>query len=101
MHFQTATKSRAYAREESDDAYTYKDLENGVLSVLKPEPTAAATAARQKLPFFDRDGTLRIPFDSPERYHWWKPPHDQRLRVKEIIAELRARQEEEKNGAGF
>jgi len=62
-------------------------------------PKAAEGGAR--LPFFTADGTLRIPFDSPERYHWWKPPHDQRLRVKEIIAELRARQEEVENGAAF
>jgi hypothetical protein len=39
------------------------------------------------------DGALSIPFDSPERYHWWKPPFEKRLRVKEIIAELKERKE--------
>jgi len=70
------------------------------------EEAAAAEPAKPaegetRLPFFDTDGTLRIPFSSPERYHWWKPPHDQRLRVKEIIAELRARQQEVENGTDF
>ena len=94
---------RAYAREEEAcNANIYKDSESGVLSVLRPEgPTAAAArGGRQKLPFFTAEGTLSIPFDSPERYHWWKPDGE-RLTVKEIIAEVQARQEEEKNGAGF
>jgi hypothetical protein len=97
------SQSRAYGREESDDAYMYKDSENGVLSVLEREAPAVVPVQPQgpKLPFFDRDGTLRIPFDSAERYQWWKPPHDQRLRVKEIIAELKARQEEVDHGAAF
>jgi hypothetical protein len=50
-------------------------------------------AAEERLPFLTADGTLVIPFDSPERYHWWKPPHDQRLRVKEIMAEVKERME--------
>jgi len=28
--------------------------------------------AGEKLPYFMADGTLVIPFDSPERYHWWR-----------------------------
>jgi len=88
---------RAYGREESDHANIYKDCENGVLSVLSPEET---TATRQRLPFFTADGTLSIPFDSPERYHWWKPD-GQRLTVKEIRAELLARQGEVVDGASF
>lgn len=98
---------RAYAREEEAcNANIYKDWENGVLSVLRPDPatktapTAAAGDGRQRLPFFTADGTLSIPFDSPERYHWWKPGGE-RLTVKEITAEVQARREEEKNGATF
>jgi hypothetical protein len=49
-----------------------------------------------RLPYLTPSGDLRIPFDSPERYHWWKPPHEKRLRVKEILAEIRERKE---NGA--
>jgi len=52
----------------------------------EPPPVAG-----ERLPFLTADGTLRIPFDSPERYHWWKPPHDQRLRVKQILAEVKER----------
>jgi len=26
----------------------------------------------QRRPFLTVDGTLSIPFNSPERYHWWK-----------------------------
>jgi hypothetical protein len=95
---------RAYAREECGDAPIYKDCEEGVLSVLEPLQAAikadAGDAARPRLPFFTAGGTLSIPFDSPERYHWWKPG-GQRLTVKEIIAEVQARQEEEKNGVSF
>ena len=25
-----------------------------------------------RIPYFTPGGTLVIPFDSPERYHWWK-----------------------------
>jgi hypothetical protein len=71
-----------------------KDWEKGVLPVLE-------NVEKPKLPFFTADGTLSIPFDSPERYHWWKPPFEERLRVSEIIAELRARQKEVENGTTF
>ena len=110
--------------DEKEEYYTYKEFAPPVRSVREPEakPEAepesaggvrgvregvvavepAKTAeAGVRMPFFDTDGTLRIPFSSPERYHWWKPPHDQRLRVKEIVAELRARQKEVENGAEF
>jgi hypothetical protein len=46
-----------------------------------------------RLPYLTSSGDLRIPFDSPERYHWWKPPHEKRLRVKEILTEVRERME--------
>jgi hypothetical protein len=52
-----------------------------------PPPTVAG----EKLPFLTADGAVSIPFDSPERYHWWKPPHEERLRVKEIMAEVKGR----------
>ena len=61
--------SRAYAREEEhvmcSTTHTYKDLENGVPSV--PEVSAPG-----RLPYLTPDGVLGIPFDSPERFHWWK-----------------------------
>jgi hypothetical protein len=47
--------------------------------------------AGERLPFLTADGTLVIPFDSPERYHWWKPPHDQRQRVATTLNEVKER----------
>jgi hypothetical protein len=29
-------------------------------------------AAGERLPFLTAGGDLSIPFDSPERYHWWR-----------------------------
>ena len=88
-------KSRAYAREDPPNvrtpAYTCKDLESGVPSVPSAVAAEPPPIAGERLPFLTADGTLRIPFDSPERYHWWKPPHDQRLRVKQILAEVKER----------
>jgi len=50
---------RAYARE---NMYMCKDRESGVLPVL----------TTKRLPFLTPGGDLSIPFESPERYHWWK-----------------------------
>ena len=77
---------RAYAREESDPTYIYKDCEKGVLSVLVPE---SAERAQLRLPFLSADGTLCIPFDSPKHYHWWKGGQS----VGQTLAEVRARLE--------
>ena len=91
-------KSRACAREDSPivrtPVYMCKDLESGVPSVpegVEGEAGLPPTAAGEHLPYLTPGGTLVIPFDSPERYHWWKPPHDQRLRVKETMAEVKER----------
>jgi len=43
-----------------------------------------------RLPYLTADGTLLIPFDSPERYHWWKPDGE-RLSVADIKAEVNER----------
>jgi hypothetical protein len=42
------------------------------------------------LPFLTPGGDLSIPFDSPERYHWWKPD-GQRLSVAETLKEVKER----------
>lgn len=49
--------------ERADNPPT--ELEKGVRSVWEVQPA-------EKLPYFTPGGTLVIPFDSPERYHWWK-----------------------------
>jgi hypothetical protein len=95
------SESRAYAREDSPivrtPVYTCKDLESAVLPVLsvpaglEGEAGQPPTAAAEHLPYLTPGGTLVIPMDSPERYHWWKPPHDQRLRVKQTLAEVKER----------
>jgi len=51
-----------------------------------PEPLSHAG---EKLPYLTPGGTLVIPFDSPERYHWWKPD-GVRMTVAETMEEVRA-----------
>jgi hypothetical protein len=84
---------RAYAREDTTNidtpVYMCKDIENTVPSV----PTSLPTATGEKLPFLTVGGTLSIPFDSPERYHWWRGGQS----VAATLAEVRANQERMKN----
>ena len=68
---------RAYARE---NMYMCKDRESGVLPVL----------TTKRLPFLTPGGDLSIPFDSPERYHWWKLDGN-RQSVAETLNEVRER----------
>jgi len=42
-----------------------KDWESAV-------PSVPSVPGKERLPFLTADETLSIPFDSPERYHWWK-----------------------------
>jgi hypothetical protein len=44
------------------------------------------SSAGERLPFLTAGGTLSIPFDSPERYHWWRGGQS----VAETLAEVRA-----------
>jgi hypothetical protein len=76
---------RARAREDELTAVgvsgeQLKDLESAVPSV----PTG------ERLPYLTAGSTLVIPFDSPERYHWWKPGAP-RQSVKETLAEVQLR----------
>jgi hypothetical protein len=86
--------------KENSTCATLKEFCTGVRSVrqggsgLEP-PTAAES--RVRMPFSTPDGTLSIPFSSPERYHWWKGGQS----VSQTAAELRARAEEVENGATF
>jgi len=97
----------AYGREGTTNihtpVYTCKDSETGVLSVLAVPGVGVAeppSAAGEHLPYLTPGGTLVIPSDSPERYHWWKPPHDQRLRVKQTLAEVNERMKQAASLAG-
>ena len=56
-----------------------KDSESAV-------PGVPSVPNGERLPFLTADGTLSIPFDSPERYHWWKNGQS----VAATLAEVRA-----------
>ena len=99
-------KLRAHTREDSTTAYIYgqgiqeklEDLDSAVLNV----PTAAPCGEPPlRLPFLTPGGDLSIPFDSPDRYHWWKPD-GKRQSVATTLAEVRSRKSEvrRKIGAG-
>jgi hypothetical protein len=73
-HGTAEVKLCARAREDSTTANIdkvniqeeLKDSESAVLTVPKP------VVAGERLPFLTAGGTLSIPFDSPDRYHWWR-----------------------------
>ena len=88
-------KLRACARVDSTTANIdtgdflerQRDIGSAVLAVpVVPSPSAAG----ERLPFLTAGGDLSIPFDSPERYHWWKPDGE-RLTVAETLAEVKER----------
>ena len=57
--------------------------------VRMPEKSAWQLIEKGKvkpLPYFDRNGTLIIPFDSPPKYHWW----NRGASVLSILEELKA-----------
>jgi hypothetical protein len=64
-----------------------RDIGSAVLAVPVVPPLSAAG---ERLPFLTAGGDLSIPFDSPERYHWWKPD-GVRLSVAETLAEVKER----------
>jgi hypothetical protein len=57
-----AEKTLIGDRKEQKGAHTHKGFSTGVPSVPRKE----------RQPYLAADGTLVIPFDSPERFHWWK-----------------------------
>ncbi len=74
------------------DSYVkLKDSESGVPSVPIAVVAEPPPVAGERLPYLTPGGTLVIPFDSPERYHWWKPPHEQRQRVATTLNEVKER----------
>lgn len=67
-----------------------KDSETAVPSVPRAVAAEPLSVAGQRLPYLTPGGTLVIPFDSPERYHWWKPDGE-RLSVAETLQEVKER----------
>ena len=55
-----------------------RELEQGVRSVRESEaavepPKELVQGVRSvRMPYLTAGGVLGIPFDSPERFHWWK-----------------------------
>jgi hypothetical protein len=59
--------TRGYSRKKS---ITYAPSIYGGTDL--PVPSVPSVPNQSPKPYIDADGNLRIPFDSPERYHWWK-----------------------------
>jgi hypothetical protein len=90
----TPTYSYAYAKDDSESKRnsfsTLIDYEGvpGVLSSpveTESETPVPSVPSSERLPYFTAAGDLVIPFDSPERYHWWKGGQS----IKETRAELK------------
>ena len=82
-------------------SHMYKDLEEAVPIVPTSLPTAnLPPVTGEKLPYLTAGGTLVIPFDSPERYHWWKP-EGERQSVATTLAEVRSRMSETKKEENY
>jgi hypothetical protein len=48
--------------------------------------TPQTSGGQERLPFLDSYGAMHIPFDGPERYHWWKS--DDNLSPDQTLAEV-------------
>lgn len=89
-------------REKTEESIReLKEFEEGVRSVRDSESSSeletGVRPVRERLPYFASDGTLVIPFDSPERYHWWKGGQS----VAETRKEVLERQQKEIDGAAL
>ena len=79
------------ARAREDSTTTNIDTVN-ILEQLKDSDSAVLTVPRavvagERLPFLTAGGDLSIPFDSPERYHWWRGGQS----VAETLQEVKER----------
>jgi hypothetical protein len=69
----------------------------------KQKTAGEATLTAEKggrLPYLTPGGTLVIPWDSPERYHWWKLDGE-RQSVDQTHAEVLERMAEEQRKADY
>lgn len=71
-------------------SHMYKESESAVPSVLAEKGVQPPPSSGEKLPYLTPGGTLVIPFDSPERYHWWKPDGE-RMTVAQTMEEVKER----------
>jgi hypothetical protein len=52
------------------------------------ESAVRAALVGERLPFLTAGGDLSIPFDSPERYHWWRGGQSVAQTLQEVRAGL-------------
>lgn len=57
---------------------------------LESETPVPSVPSEEKLPFLTPGGDLSIPFDSPERYHWWKGGQNVASTRAEVLARMAA-----------
>jgi hypothetical protein len=62
---------------------------------------AAPAVDKPRLPHLLSDGTLVIPFSSPERYFWWKGGQSVRQTKQELLAEGHQLERKENDAAPF
>jgi hypothetical protein len=66
-------KLRAHTRGDSTTANIHTDNSQEKLEDLESAVRSVRTVPTgELLPFLTPGGDLSIPFDSPERYHWWR-----------------------------
>ena len=83
---------RACARVEIEPANINTDIDQENLKDL--ESAVPSVPAGERLPFLTAGGDLVIPFDSPERFHWWRGGQS----VAQTLAEAKERM---KNASAF
>lgn len=59
------------------------------------------TPKEQCLPFFTADGTLVIPFASPQRYHWWSGGQTIAQTRAELLAQIHEQSGKENDATAF
>ena len=64
------------------------ESQTGVPGVPKVGVKVTPMAAEERLPHLTADGTLSIPFDSPERYHWWRGGQSVAATINELLARM-------------
>lgn len=57
---------------------------------LESETPVPSVPSEEKLPFLTPGGDLSIPFDSPDRYHWWKGGQSVASTRAEVLARMAA-----------
>jgi hypothetical protein len=57
---------------------------------LESETPVPRVPSEEKLPFLTPGGDLSIPFDSPDRYHWWKGGQSVASTRAEVLARMAA-----------